>query len=553
LADPGTSVVTVREAAFAVMRDVGLTTIFSNPGSTEVPFLAGLPDDLDFVLALHEASVVGIATGHALATGTPALALVHTTAGLGNAVAAIATARVNRAPVVVMVGQQDRRHLALEPFLAGRLAGLAGEYPVEVLAPVWAGDVPSAIARAAHRAQAAQGPVLLVVPMDDWDQPAAPDAVAAPQRLVAAPPGLPSELGELVRLVAGARAPAVLAGAGVDTTAGWEAVRRLARASGAAVYAEPFGARAGFDQTDAAYAGQLPADRSRLREVLARHDLLLVLGTAAIRQYPYEGGPLVPEGTTLVVVTGDIAEAVRSPAGLSVVADPALVAAALADRLPGRATEDPGAGTSSEADVGVDAHVSGRHTVPGASLAGPLRPEDVFALLAEHLPHETVLIEESPSSRPALQAMVPARVPMGFLSAAMGGLGFALPAAVGVKMARPDAPVLAVVGDGSSLYSIQALWTAAHRGVGAVFLVLANGRYAVMDRLADRRGGKAPWPAFPEVSVSTLAAGFGVRAVRVESAGDLAATLPGICSGLAGRTEPLVVEVAVEAGTHFQP
>ena len=149
--------------------------------------------------------------------------------------------------------------------------------------------------------------------------------------------------------------------------------------------------------------------------------------------------------------------------------------------------------------------------------------------------------------------MVPARVPMGFLSAAMGGLGFALPAAVGVKMARPDAPVLAVVGDGSSLYSIQALWTAAHRHVGAVFLVLANGRYAVMDRLADRRGGKAPWPAFPEVSVSTLAEGLGVRAVRVESAADLAATLPQVCADLAQRREPLVIEVAVEPGTTFQP
>lgn len=555
MADPAASVTTVREAAFAVMREVGLTTIFSNPGSTEVPFLADLPDDLDFVLALHEASVVGIATGHALATGAPALALVHTTAGLGNAVAAIATARVNRAPVVVMVGQQDRRHLALEPFLAGRLAGLAGDYPVEVIAPAWAGDVPSAIARAAHRARVAQGPVLLIVPMDDWDQPAAPDATAAPQRLVPAVAGLPAELDEVVAHVRDATSLAVVAGAGVDTAEGWDAVRRLARSTGARVYAEPFGARAGFDQTDAAYAGQLPADRTRLREVLAGHDLLLVLGTAAIRQYPYEEGPLVPEGTRVVVVTGDVAEAVRSPAALSLVADPAVVAAAVADRLQGEA---PGAGapttaSSAPTTAGGAGATSGRHTSPVPSATGTLRPEDVFAVLAEHLPRETVLIEESPSSRPALQAMVPARVPMGFLSAAMGGLGFAVPAAVGVKMARPDAPVLAVVGDGSSLYSIQALWTAAHRGVGAVFLVLANGRYAVMDRLADRRGGKAPWPSFPEVSVSTLAAGFGVQALRVESAAELAASLPDICTGLARRTEPLVVEVAVEAGTHFSP
>lgn len=561
-ADPGTATTavdatTVREAAFAVMRDVGLTTIFSNPGSTEVPFLTDLPDDIDFVLALHEASVVGIATGHALATGRAVLALVHTTAGLGNAVAAIATARVNRAPVVVMVGQQDRRHLALEPFLAGRLAGLAGDYPVEVIAPVWAGDVPSAIARAARRAEVDQGPVLLIVPMDDWDQPAAPDAVAAPQRFVTAPAGMPAEVDELAELLAGARAPAVVAGAGVDTEVGWDAVRRLARTLGARVYAEPFGARAGFDQTDEAYAGQLPADRTRLRQVLAGHDLLLVLGTAALRQYPWEAGPLVPGTTRIVVVTADEAEALRSPAMLSVVADPAAVAGAVADRL-GDRSPDTGVGDAGElADVDAAAShqpaATTRHTPAEPSPTGALRPEDVFAVLAEHLPAETVLIEESPSSRPALQAMVPARVPMGFLSAAMGGLGFAVPAAVGVKMARPDAPVLAVVGDGSSLYSIQALWTAAHRGVGALFLVLANGRYAVMDRLADRRGGKAPWPAFPEVSVSTLAAGFGVPAVRLETTEELATTLPDLCAGLAERTEPLVVEVAVEAGSQFLP
>ena len=141
---------TVREATFGVLRRHGLTTMFSNPGSTEVPFLAGLPDDIRFVLALHEGSVVGMATGYAIGRDEPALALLHTTAGLGNAVGAIATARVNRAPLVIVVGQQDRRHLVFEPFLAGKLAGLAGEYPVWVDQPVRAQDVPGAIARAYH-------------------------------------------------------------------------------------------------------------------------------------------------------------------------------------------------------------------------------------------------------------------------------------------------------------------------------------------------------------------------------------------------------------------
>jgi benzoylformate decarboxylase len=119
----------VRDATYDVLRRHGLETIFSNPGSTEVPFLAALPDDVRFVLALHEGAVVGLATGYAIGRGAPTLVLVHTTAGLGNAVGALATARVSRAPLVVVVGQQDRRHLVFEPFLAGRLAGLAGDYP----------------------------------------------------------------------------------------------------------------------------------------------------------------------------------------------------------------------------------------------------------------------------------------------------------------------------------------------------------------------------------------------------------------------------------------
>src|SRR5512133_2681387 len=126
---------TVRDAAFDALRRLGGTTLFSNPGSTEISLLTDLPDDLKFVPALHEGSVVGIATGWATANERPAVVILHTTAGLGNAVGALATARVNRAPLVVLVGQQDRRHLAHAPFLAGRLQGLAGEYPVWVDQP----------------------------------------------------------------------------------------------------------------------------------------------------------------------------------------------------------------------------------------------------------------------------------------------------------------------------------------------------------------------------------------------------------------------------------
>ena len=176
-----------------------------------------------------------------------------------------------------------------------------------------------------------------------------------------------------------------------------------------------------------------------------------------------------------------------------------------------------------------------------------------MAALAERIPADTVVVEETPSSRPELHRLLPARAPLGFLSAAMGGLGFALPAAVGVRMADPRPPVVAVVGDGSSLYGIQALWSAAHYGAGVLFVVLANGRYAVMDRLAEQHGqGKAPWPAFEEVSVSRSRGGW--AAPPGGSHYDaLAGALDEVVPTLPGRTEPLVLEVAVEPDTAFEP
>src|SRR5262249_20122893 len=156
----------------------------SNPGSTEVPFLAGLPDDLTFVLALHEGSVTAMAAGYAIAGQRPALVLLHSMPGLGNAVAALATARLNRAPLVVIVGQQDRRHLAQEPSLAGKPDGLAGSYPVFATQPARAQDVPGAIVRAYHEATTHKGPAIVIVPMDDWTAAAPePHEITGPELL----------------------------------------------------------------------------------------------------------------------------------------------------------------------------------------------------------------------------------------------------------------------------------------------------------------------------------------------------------------------------------
>lgn len=523
---------TVRDAVFDVLERHGVHRMYANPGSTEVDFLTDLTPEIEFVLGLHEGSVIGLATGEAIATGCPALALLHTTAGFGNAVGAIATARVNRAPMVVLVGQQDRRHIASEPFLTGKLHGLAGTYPVSVREPARAQDLPAMIVRAFHDASVHRGPAIVIVPMGDWAEPA-DDTIAlpAPGELAMATGADPRAVERICEHLEGAERPALVVGSTTDTPEGWTAVARLAHVLGCPVWSESHAARAGFDQTSPRFAGHLPAHRGGLRAALAGHDLVLVVGAPAFRQYLWADGPFVAPGTRVVVVTEDAEEAGLSAADLAVVGPVTALADALADRLAPRA-EQPVERVATVVPPLPEEHE-------------PIAPAHVFAALAERLPAECTLIEESPSTRGLLLELMPTRAPLGFLTPAMGGLGFALAAATGVKLAVPERPVVAVVGDGASLYNIQTLWSAAHYGVGALFVIMSNSGYAVMDRLAANAGGKPPWPSFGEVSVSTIARGFGCPSRRIETYDDLVTTLDEVIPLLGSRREPLLLDVAV--------
>jgi benzoylformate decarboxylase len=533
-------VTTVRDAAFDVFRRRGLETMFANPGSTEVPFLAGFPEDIRFVLGLHEGSVVGLATGFAIGRGEPALVVLHTTAGFGNAVGALATARVNRAPLAVLVGQQDRRHLVFEPFLTGKLAGLAGDYPVWVDQPVRAQEVPGAIERAYHEAETRRGPAIVIVPMDDWAAEVDEDREdAAAGHVLRAAAADPAAVEELAAFLEGARAPALVVGAGADERQTWDALVELAERIVAPVFQESFGARAGFPQDHRLFAGFLPADRPRLRKKLAPHDAILVVGAPVFRQSPYTPGRFTEPGTRIALVAEDPEEVHRSPADLAVLAPPAAVCRELARRLPARDAAPPEPFRPPPA--------------PEPPAAGePLRAGHVLAALAERLPRNAVVVEEAPVDRPELHERLPAREPLGFLSAAMGGLGFALAGATGVRMALPERPVVAVVGDGSSLYGIQALWSASNYGVGVLFVILSNGGYAIMDRLAERHGTTGPWPGF-DVDIAGLARAQGCAAERISEHDALLDTLDDVIPRLADRQEPLLLDVAIAPAETFAP
>jgi benzoylformate decarboxylase len=524
---------TVRDAAFEVMRRHGLTTIFGNPGSTEIAFLTDLPADLTFVLGLHEGSVVGMASGFALARGEPAFVNLHTAAGLGNAINAIANARDCRAPLVILVGQQDRRQLAFEPFLTGRaLERLAGEYPVWRQLPSRAQDVPGAIARAYHEAQAARGPALVVVPMGDWLEPADDLAAGSPARILRPHSVAAAQVGELADLLADADAPALIVGA--PEPEDWDAVVALAERLRCPVWQEPFTRRVGFPQDHPLFAGHLHWQRRLMHDDLEPYDVVLTVGTNAFRAYIYdEPVALVRPETRVAVLTADPAEAHRSPCDLAVVAPVGTTCRALAEALPERAAGNPPEPIQRPAPL-----------APPAA-GEPLRPGHVLDALAERLPDDALLVEECPSTQPELYQRLPVRIPFGFLSTANGCLGFGLAGSIGLRMGLPDRPVVAVLGDGSTMYAIQALWSAARYDVGVLLVVLANGRYAVMDGLARRAGGAAAWPGFESVDIGGLARALGCPTVRVETHDELTRVLDDVLPNLAARREPLVLEAVV--------
>ena len=263
-------------------------------------------------------------------------------------------------------------------------------------------------------------------------------------------------------------------------------------------------------------------------------------GAPVFRQYPFVAGPFVEPGHASRWSAGTPAEVHRSTADLAVLAAPAagVRAARAASFRPAR-TARAGA---------VPGPAAPAPPAPGE----PLRAAHVFSALAERLPRNAIVIEESPSNRPELLVRLPARESLGSLSPAMGGLGFALPAATGLRLARPDRPVVAIVGDGSSLYSIQALWSAAHYRSGVLFVILANGGYAIMDRLAEQEGGTAPWPGFA-IDVAALARAFGCAARTVTTYDELAGVLDEVVPSLVRRGEPLLVEVAVAPDETFAP
>jgi benzoylformate decarboxylase len=525
----------VLEASFDLFRAHGMTTVFGNPGSTELPMLADFPSDFRYVLGLHEGVVVGMADGYAQASGRTTVANLHTAPGVGNAMGAIFNAQANHSPLLITAGQQVRAQMTLQANLTNRDA-IRMPHPLVKWAfePPRAEDVPLALAHGIHlSALAPRGPVFVSLPMDDWyaevDEADAREAIS--RRVTGRAVADPEAVRSLAERLDSAANPVLVAGPDIDASGGWEAAVGLAERQRLPVWATPApgGGRIGFPEGHPNYRGVLPPAIGPVAQTLEGHDLILVVGSSVFPYYPHIPGPLLPEGAELVAITSDPDEAARAPMGDAIVADVSLTLEALLKAVPESARSAPEPN-------------EGPQEIPASD---PLNSSTVHSALTEVFPEDGIVVLESPASTLALRNQLRLSRPGSYYFSSGGGLGFGLAASVGVQLAQPDRPVVCVLGEGSAQYAITALWSAVAHDVPVTFLVLNNGEYAILKWFAEVEQVKgAPGLDLPTLDVAAVAAGYGVSTRRASERDEVRDAL----SAALASSQPELVEVPVEPG-----
>ena len=544
-----------REILLDVLRTEGVRHVFGNPGTTELPLIDALAavDDIRYVLSLQEASAVGMADGYAQATGRPAFLNLHTSAGLGNAIGNLTNAQANGAPLVVTAGQQDRRHLVTDPLLGGDLVGLARGVSKSAREVMTLGELGTLVRRAFHDAASPPaGPVFLSIPMDVLDEEgdaSSPPASTIDRRAVA---GSLDELTELL-CAAPVGAVAIVAGDEVSASGAEAALVAVAEALGCPVHGAPLHSTGVFPPTHPLWAGMLPPAAAGIRAVLERYERVLLVGGRAFMVYPYTDGPAVPDTVELLHLSPDAGQLGRTwPTRLGLVGDPKATLDALLPLVRQRCDGRAAVQALSEAHARRGEEIA---RFESAALdrydASPMEPMATAHALVRALPPESTVVDEAITPGVYVRGFHHAEKPGRYFYCKGGGLGWGMPAALGVSLARDAEPVLCVVGDGSAMYSPQALWTAAREQLPVVFAVVNNRQYLILkNALRGMKGESVRTGTFvamdldePPVDYVGLARSMGVDATLVEKAGDVGDAVRTALD----RGEPHLLELPISA------
>jgi benzoylformate decarboxylase len=524
--------ITGRAAFVELLIDEGVTHLFGNPGTTELAIMEAVPEypQLKFVLGLQEAAVVAMADGYARACGRLAAANVHVMPGLGNAMGALYNARFSGSPLILTAGQQEQGHGLLEPMLYEPLVPVAQPLVKWAIEVTRAADLPRIIHRAAKIALTPPtGPVFLSLPGDVLDERLELD-MGRPVRVDSAARPSDELLDQISSMLSAAKRPAILAGQELAARDAFAEAAQCAELLGAAVYGSSIPYSATFPSEHAAYMGALTRQQPQVRKTLEQHDLLLALGADLLRMSVYSPvEPLPPELRVIhiserahelgknyrtdLAVQADVKQTLRALLPL-IEADRQAAAQRLAELRPKNWSAQ---------------RESARMDAMLAAEAKPIDPQYLALRFTEALPRDAVVVDEGLVSTYSLPKLLALRGPRDYYGLASGGLGFAVPGAVGISLALPGRPIAAIVGDGAAMYSIQGLWTAAHLGLPITYVIANNRGYRIIkERLISfRKTDKFTGMDIrePEIDFVALARSLGLAARRVAEPQEIAPAL----------------------------
>jgi benzoylformate decarboxylase len=534
------SEMTGAQALFEMMSRAGVRHVFGNPGTTELPLMDQFAarDDIEYILALQEDSALGIAAGYAEATGRAAVVNLPANPGLAHAMGNLYNAQRAGTPLIVTAGQQDTRGMIDEPLLYADMVELARQHTKWAWEVRSASEIPYAFARALKIAQTQPtGPVFLSFPvnlMEESCQTELPSITEVGGRVRGDATGIQ----QAARLLANARNPVIIAGDGCARAGSLTEVARLATTIGAMVYAEPLNSLLVFPTDHPLYAGPLVPNAAQTAAMLEGADVILTIGVNNIAPLVYTGARMIPSSAKLIQINVDDRELGKIfAAEIAVLADPRTACEELIEAL--TSLIDPSAAETIarrremlEAQI-ADARAKLSSQAQTSSATSAMSPAFVAREMRAAADADAVLVDESVTSTFAVRTLFRLSAPNSYFYAKGGSLGLGLPAAVGVKLAMPGRQVICAVGDGSALYSIQALWTAARYRVAVLFVVFNNASYMILKGgLLALRGEAAKRSTFPgmditepEVDFVKLAESMGVSARRVSAAPELRSAL----------------------------
>jgi benzoylformate decarboxylase len=550
-----TNTITGRDAFLRVLSDEGVVKMFGNPGTTELPIMHALSSapQMGYVLGLQEAVVIAMADGYARASGKLVSCNVHVAPGLGNAIGSIYTSLMSGTAMIVTAGQQEQGHGLTEPLLYAPLVPIAQpvvKWAVEVNRIE---DLPRILRRAAKVATTAPtGPVFISLPGDILNNEAAID-LGTPTRVDTAVRPSDAALEQLAKRLLSARNVVMLAGPEIATSDAFAQAAQLAETLGVPVWHQTVGHGAHFPSEHPCYMGALNRDQKRVRGILADYDLMLCVGSDVLQMSVWSEVEPLPE-TTKVAMIGlrDWEMGKNFPAEMALRADVKETLKALiplVKTLGGAALAEKAKGSlAALATRNWSAQRAQRLKALAPPAAGqPLPAEWVMARMTEALPKDAILVEEGLTSTTTLPAYFAYRDRKSFFGNVSGGIGWGIAAAVGVQIAEPKRRVVAVIGDGSAMYSITALWSAANQKLPVIFVITNNEGYQILkNRLKAFHGNDTPIGMDfddPRMDITKIAEGFGVAAERVDSADGFDAALK---RALAKTDGPSLLEVMVK-------